>query len=380
MLGGRHKCAIIRGLTMRRNLPVYACEFAGTAVMLFWGITAVALMWGAGSPVPVIPIPALRRLATGILFAGGATAVVYSPLGKRSGGHINPAVTLAFWKLGNVPGRDVPWYIAAQTLGAIAGTTAAAIVWSDLARSVQLAATVPGQGWTWAGALLAEAAATFALVFLIFVCVNKPSLAARTGIIAGSLVAVLVMIEAPVSGTSVNPARSLAPALLVPLFRDQWIYVAGPMAGALLAAIAYQRKWGGSTVCAKLYHTADYPCPFPSCGYRLAAAGETVLREGEAGNEAYLIERGALRVTRGGVELARLGPGDWVGEMSLLLDEPRSATVVAATAAQLRRVTRGSFGRVLAEDPARTEELLRQLARRVREASARVVAGQGEGR
>jgi aquaporin Z len=365
---------------MSRNLSVYACELAGTAIMLFLGISAVALMWGSGSPVPVVPIPALRRLITGLLFAGGATAVVYSPLGKRSGAHINPAVTLAFWRLGKVPAPDVAGYVVAQTIGAFAGTAAAAFVWGDLARSIQYAATAPGDGWTWLGALVAEALCTFALVFLILVCVDKPSVASRTGLIAGSLVAFLVMVEAPVSGTSVNPARSLAPAMFVPVFKDQWIYVAGPIAGALLAAIAYQRRWGGSTVCAKLYHTADYPCPFPACGYRLVAAGETVLREGEAGDEAYLVERGALRVTRGGVSLAELGKGDWVGEMSLLLDEPRSASVVATTDAQLRRVTRESFGRVLAEDPERTQELLRQLARRVREASGRLAAGVGEGR
>jgi len=364
---------------MRRNLSMYACEFAGTAFMLFWGISAVALMWGAGSPVPAVPVPALRRLITGLLFAGGATAVVYSPLGKRSGAHINPAVTLAFWRLGKIPASDAAAYVVAQLLGAFAGTAAAALVWRDLARSIQFAATSPGAGWTWGGALVAEGLCTFALVFLVFVCVNKPSLAARTGFIAGSLVAFLVMIEAPVSGTSVNPARSIAPAMFVPLYRDQWIYVAGPIAGALIAAVAYQRRWGGSTVCAKLYHTADYPCPFPACGYRRVTAGEAVMHEGDAGGEAYLVERGLLRVMRGGVTLAQLGPGDWVGEMSLLLDEPRSATVVAATDSQLRRVTRDTFGRVLAEDPERTQELLRQLARRVREASGRL-AGMAGGR
>jgi aquaporin Z len=359
---------------MRRNLPVYACEFLGTALMLFWGVTAVTFMWGSGSPVPVIENATLRRLITGLLFAGGATAVVYSPIGQRSGGHINPAVTLAFWRLGKVEGRDVIGYIVAQFAGAMAGAAAAALVWGDLARSVQFAATAPGEGWTWAGALIAEALATFALVFTIFVCVNKPSIAARTGVIAGSLVALMVMIEAPISGTSVNPARSIAPALLVPVFRDQWIYFAGPIAGALMAAAAYRQRWGIATVCAKLYHTAAYPCPFGPCGYRLAKAGDTVIREGEAGDEAYLVEQGTLHVTRGGVRLAELGPGDWVGEMSLLLDEPRSATVTAATEAQLRRVTRESFGRVLADDPKRTQELLRQLARRVREANERLVS------
>ena len=70
--------------------------------------------------------------------------------------------------------------------------------------------------------------------------------------------------------------------------------------------------------------------------------------------------------------LARLGRGDWVGEMSLLLDEPRSATVVAATDAQLRRVTKEDMAHVLTADPARTEDLLRQLARRVKAANDRV--------
>jgi CRP-like cAMP-binding protein len=103
------------------------------------------------------------------------------------------------------------------------------------------------------------------------------------------------------------------------------------------------------------------------------------MREGEHGDEAYLVERGRLDVRRAGaggeVSIATLGPGDWVGEMSLLLDEPRSATVVAATDAQLRRVTRQTFARVLADDPDHTQDLLRQLARRVRDANARIAEG-----
>lgn len=90
---------------------------------------------------------------------------------------------------------------------------------------------------------------------------------------------------------------------------------------------------------------------------------------------AYLVERGELRVTRDGLTLAELGPGAWVGEMSLLLDEPRSATVTALTGVQLRRITKESFGRLLAEDPARTQELLRQLAARVRESNRQLAGG-----
>jgi aquaporin Z len=365
---------------MRRNLPLYACELVGTALMLFWGVSAVALMWGRGSPVPEIGNPALRRLITGLLFAGGATAVVYSPLGQRSGAHINPAITLAFWRLGKVPAHDVVGYVVAQFLGALLGTAAAVVAWGDLVRSVQYAATVPGDGWGWPGALIAEALITFLLAFVIFVCVNKPRIASKTGLIAGTLVALLVMIEAPVSGTSLNPARSFAPALFVPVFQHQWVYFAGPVLGALVAAAAFRGRWGESTVCAKLYHTARYPCPFDTCGYRVVSAGDVVMQEGEAADEAYLVERGTLEVRRSTgrgatMPLAILRPGDWVGEMSLLLDEPRSATVAAVTDAQLRRVTRETFGQVLAEDPQRTQELLRQLARRLREASGRLAGG-----
>jgi aquaporin Z len=369
----------MRGPTMRGKLSVYACELAGTALMLFWGVTAVAFMWGAGSPVPEIPNAALRRLVTGLLFAGGATAVVYSPLGQRSGAHINPAITLAFWALGKIGARDLVAYVLAQFAGATLGVAAAAAAWPALMRSVQFAATTPGEGWRWAGAFVTEAIATFLLAFTIFVCINKPRLAARTGLIAGSLVALLVMIAAPVSGTSLNPARSFAPALFVPIVADQWIYFVAPPLGALIAAWVFRDRWGESTVCARLYHTAKYPCPFATCGYRLLRPGDVLIREGEIGTEAYLVERGRLDVRRRGatgdeVSIATLGPGDWVGEMSLLLDEARSATVVATSDAQLRRITRQSFTRLLADDPERTQELLRQLAGRVREANARMAS------
>ena len=362
---------------MRRNLPVYVCEFAGTAIMLFVGITAVALMWAPASPLPVVPNPMLRRLITGILFAAGATAVVYSPLGQRSGGHINPAVTLAFWRAGKVPTRDAVAYAIAQFAGAFAGALAAGVAWRELTPAVQYAATIPGEGYSTIAALVAETMVTFLLVFTIFVCVNKPRLAPRTGLIAGMLVALLVTIESPVSGTSLNPARTLGPAILVPLYRDVWIYFVGPCLGAVIAVAAYAQQWGRSTVCAKLYHTEKYRCPFEQCGYRLVSAGETVMQEGELAAEAYVIERGALEVLRDRsattpVAVAQLGKGDWVGEIGLLLDEPRTATVRALTDAQLRRVTKKDFGRILAGDPERTQELLRQLARRVRESSSRL--------
>ena len=233
--------------------------------MLFLGVSAVSFMWGPGSPVPVVPYGPLRRLLTGLLFAGGGTAVVYSPLGQISGGHLNPAVTLAFWRLGKVPARDAVLYVVMQFAGALLGVYAAGVAWGPLTAGAHYAATVPGLNYTQAGALAAETVCTFLLVFLIFVCVNKPTLAARTGLFAGGLVALLVTIEAPISGTSLNPARTLGPAILAQDYSALWIYFVGPIAGALMAVAAFSGQWGKQTVCAKLYHTEKYPCPFETC-------------------------------------------------------------------------------------------------------------------
>lgn len=364
---------------MREHLPEYACELLGTAFMMAFGVGAVTLLWGTGSPLPSIPIERLRLLVTGTLFATGATLVVYSPLGQRSGAHINPAVTLAFWRLGKIPTRDALAYVVAQTLGAVIGVAVVAVLGGEVARSVRLAATLPGPGIHPLAAFGAEIAITFLLVFLIVVLVNTPRLAARTGVVAGSLVACLVAIEAPISGTSLNPARSLAPALLFPVFDHQWIYLVAPPVGAALAISAFQGRWGGrrSALCAKLYHTENYRCIFPDCSYRLVQAGEVVMRQGETGDVAYVVDRGTFEVRRRAgdgrdVVLAELGPGAWIGEMSLLLREPRSATVVAVTDGQLRRVPDEAFARAIADDPSQAVALLRQLAERVREANQRI--------
>lgn len=141
----------------------YVAEFAATFLLLLIGLSAVVVNFAADSPIPSwIESENVRRLLTGLLFAGGATAVVHSPLGQRSGGHLNPAVTLAFFRLEKMTRRNAASYIAAQFLGALAG---------------------------------------------------RPRLMRYTAAAAGALVAFLVFVEAPVSGSSLNPARSVAPAI-----------------------------------------------------------------------------------------------------------------------------------------------------------------------
>ena len=258
---------------MKDQFPAYLSELVGTAIMMAIGVGAITLFWAPASPFPRIEMERLRLLATGLAFAGGATLVVYSPLGRMSGGHLNPAVTCAFWRLGRIDTRDAVAYAIAQTLGALAGVAAAQVVAGDLATAVELGMTRPGMGVSVLAACLFEILITFALMFLILSCLNKPTLAPRTGILAGLLVATLVMVEAPLTGTSLNPARTLGPAILAPNYTGLWIYFAGPIAGALIAAAAFTGQWGRQTVCAKLHHTDKYPCPFDDCRYTEPMSG-----------------------------------------------------------------------------------------------------------
>ncbi len=244
----------------------YLAEFVGTALLLLIGLSAVVVGFASGSAVlGWIPNEDLRRLLTGILFAGGATAIVYSPLGRRSGGHINPAVTAAFLRLGKITWTSAAWYWAAQFAGALTGALAVRLLWGHLAREVDVGTTIPGRGGSLAS-MAVEAGITLLLVTLILFFVDRPNLLRFTPAAAGALVAFLVFVEAPLSGTSLNPARSLGPAVVAGDYRGLWAYFVGPVAGALAAVAVYRRRHA-SVRCGKLIHDARYECRFIDCRY-----------------------------------------------------------------------------------------------------------------
>jgi aquaporin Z len=248
------------------GLREYAAEFVGTAVLLLVGLSAVCVDFSTRSPVvSAIPDSNLRRLITGIIFAGTGTAIVYSSLGRRSGGHINPAVTFAFLRLGKISSRSAAIYIAVQVAGALTGAALVLAIWRGWATSVSIGATVPKDGGA-AAAVAAEVVVTFLLVSLILNFVDRPRLMPFTAAAAGALVAFFVFVEAPVSGTSLNPARTLGPAIVGGTFTDVWIYVLAPPVGALAAAILYRRQ-RSHVACGKLFHTEAVECRFLDCQY-----------------------------------------------------------------------------------------------------------------
>ncbi|MGE5285051.1 MAG: MIP/aquaporin family protein [Actinomycetota bacterium] len=270
----------IRGETLRAEtthsaaaIPWLACadEFAGTFFMVAWGLSAVVCMMSASSPMhSLVPAYRERLLLTGILFAAGGTAVIYSPLGQRSGGHLNPAVSLAFWMLGKMGGRDMALYSTAQLLGGLAGAGFVKLLWGGWTASVYAGVTMPAPWISPAGAAGVEFLITGSLLWLILYFVSHPKLHRWTGLAAGAWVALLVFAEAPVTGTSLNPARSLGPAVVMDDYRNLWVYFLGPLGGAAAVALLWRPVIAAgvrSVFCAKLFHTDRYRCHLADCRF-----------------------------------------------------------------------------------------------------------------
>jgi aquaporin Z len=222
----------------RLHPALYAAELAGTALLVSIGLSVVIALWGRGSPLAaLLPDLGPRRAVNGFLFGSVAALVALSPLGRISGAHINPAVTLAFWLEGKIAWRDAGCYVVAQFLGAALGALPL-LAWGAMGRSVDFGATLPEAGVPIWWPLLGEAGCTFLLVTVIFVTAAHPPLHPFAAPSNAPLFCLLVWLEGPLSGASANPARSFGPDLVAGLWQGQWIYAAGPCLGAALAVSA----------------------------------------------------------------------------------------------------------------------------------------------
>jgi MIP family channel proteins len=202
------------------------------------GFAAFALVFaGCGAVVTDARYDgALGTVGVGLIFGLVIMAMVYAT-GHLSGAHINPAVTLAFTLTRHFPGRDAAAYVAAQLAGATAGALLLLAVWPD--QPGNLGATVPSIGA--GGAFVYELVLTAFLMFVIMaVATDTRAVGAGAAIAIGGTVALDALFGGPVTGASMNPARSLGPALAANEWSDFWLYVLGPLAGAGIGAFAYQ--------------------------------------------------------------------------------------------------------------------------------------------
>jgi aquaporin Z len=253
-----------------RHWPEYLMEGAGLGLFMISACLFGTLMENPSSPVrQAIHDPMQRRVVMGLAMGLTAIAIIYSPWGKQSGAHINPSVTFTFFRLGKVKGWDASFYIAAQFAGAVAGVFASAALLGELLGDprVNYVATVPGTYGVGA-AFAAEAGISFILMLVVLHLSNDAKLHRFTGLCAGLLVACYITFEAPISGMSMNPARTFGSALPAQVWSALWIYFVAPVAGMQLAAAVYLRMKGDRKIaCAKLHHQNDKRCIF--CGHRV---------------------------------------------------------------------------------------------------------------
>jgi aquaporin Z len=219
-----------------------------------------------------------RRALGGLAMGLTAISIIYSPWGKQSGAHLNPAVTLTFYRLGRIARADALFYVLAQFGGAVAGIGVATLLLGRTVLShpsVRYVVTVPGEAGV-AVAFAAEALIAFGMMLTVLALSNRPALNRYTGLVAGALVAIYIAIEAPLSGMSMNAARTFGSALAAHDWTAIWLYFAAPLAGMLAAAELYVRVRGEAAVlCCKLHHDNDKRCIF-RCRYGMAAATHAV--------------------------------------------------------------------------------------------------------
>jgi aquaporin Z len=256
---------------LQEHWPEYLIEaWALGTFMISAGLVATLLGF-PGSPLRrLIPDPMLRNVLAGAAMGLTAIALIHSPWGKRSGAHMNPAVTLTFLRLGKTRGWDAVFFIAAQSVGGLLGVlVVAAVVGSAFTDApVSYAATMPGPAGPWI-AFIAELAISGALMFVILTLSGSARLSRFTGVAAGSLVALYISFESPLSGMSMNPARTFASAAPGMLWENLWVYLIAPVLGMLGGAQLFLAMRGAQRLaCAKLLHPADARCIH--CGYQPA--------------------------------------------------------------------------------------------------------------
>lgn len=222
----------------RPNLRVYAMDGALLGLFMVSACVSVVMVEHPASAIRSwVGSELLRRALVGSAMGLTAVGLVYSPWGKRSGAFMNPALTLCFLRLQKLEPLDAAGYIVAQLAGGTLGVVASSLLLGPRlsAPAVNYVVTAPGSsglGIAW----LAEFAISFAMVTVVTTVKRVPRLASKTGFFAGALVALFITFEAPLSGMSLNPARSFASSVVANSWSGFWIYLTAPVFGMLAAA------------------------------------------------------------------------------------------------------------------------------------------------
>ncbi len=254
---------------LRAHWPEYLMESAELGLFMVSACFFTTLLEYPASPVRhLLPNAFLRHALSGLAMALTLLLLIHSAWGKRSGAHMNPAMTLMFLRLGKMETWDGFFYVVFQFAGGLSGVVfSSLVIGRALAHpSVNFAATQPGI-WGTGAAFVAELLISFLLATTVLAVSNHKNLSRFTPYFAATLVATYITFEAPFSGMSMNPARTLGSAIPAHAFQALWIYFTAPPLAMLIAAEAYLRVRSARAVyCAKLNHHNAARCIF-RCRY-----------------------------------------------------------------------------------------------------------------
>jgi len=259
----KHEPRVVTSL--RLHWPEYVMELLEMGLYLFVTCVFATLLQHPASPIRhLLPNNLVRRACFGISVGATIVRIALTPWGKQSGGHLNPAMTFTFYRLGKVEFWDAIFYAVAQFAGATTGVAIATalLLGAPGHPTIHYAATLPGVYGSGV-AFLAEVAISFALMLTVLFASNHNSLSRYTPYLVGALYAIFTTLETPLSGMSMNPARTFGSAFLGRYWHALWVYFLAPTLGMLVAAELFLWVRGGiGPYCAKLHHANDKRCIF----------------------------------------------------------------------------------------------------------------------
>ena len=254
---------------IQSHWPEYLIEAALLGAFMISACVFAVLLEHPSSPLQQsIESATVRRALMGVAMGCTLIGIVYSPWGKRSGAHLNPAVTVTFLMLGKVKVWDAVFYSASQFVGGMAGVLLANIAIGPPLRhaAVNYAVTVPGPAGP-ATAFWVEMLICSLMMGVILVASNTKGLSRWTGLFAATLLATYITLVAPISGVSLNPARTLGSAYSAKEWTAIWVYFTAPPIAMMLAGYLYRMRAGRNSIyCAKLNHENHKRCIF-RCNY-----------------------------------------------------------------------------------------------------------------
>lgn len=251
---------------LKHNWKIYLMEAICLGLFMVSASVVCTVLEYPGSVVhQALQSAVVRNCLMGLAMGVTATALIYSPFGKLSGAHMNPAVTITFLWFKKISRVDAFFYIIFQCVGGMLAVYLMHLLIGDPFEHVRVNFVVTAPSGSVLLAFIVEITIAFVMMSMVLTTSNDSSLSRYTGLFSGILVMLYVIISGPISGFGMNPARSLASAVPAMQFPSFWIYIVAPFIGMLGAALMY-RVYLGKVLCAKMHHDDAYPCPF-DCGY-----------------------------------------------------------------------------------------------------------------